>query len=861
MPEPVDAARPRGGGMVPRSILIVEHETRIARDMQSSLVRLGYDVPVTAASASEALEAVETYRPDLILMDVCLEGDGDGIAAAAAIRARHPTPVVFLSANSDDATLMRAQVEAQPHGYLLKPYQERDLRAAVEVALQRHMLEQEISQQRSLLAGVLSGMSDALAAADVKGDIVLVNDAGRKAFGDRVTSAGLPPNSRTHRIYLPDQETLVPNESLPLVRALTGEIVRDLELFIRSDQQPNGRWYSVNAEPLFDLQGAVCGAVQVGRDITNHRAARFELQQQSATDALTGVYNRRGFMDVAGPTFENARRTGHHPAVFFIDLNGMKRVNDSFGHPEGDRLLVDLTWILRACFRTSDIVGRLGGDEFVVLAPDAGDHADILRERLRAAVDQFNAASERSYRISISVGLSTGDAANSVGLAELVEQADKRMYEDKLSRAARRRLQSDTRPPPEPSLSAPHPESRDFGPPGLACIAPPPRPPSRWPRPIGSPQIQMAPKRILLVDDEPHNLVLLERLLAPLGHELIRAEDGQSAIRALMEDKPDLVLLDLVMPGLDGVDILTHVRTNMGGEYVPVIIITAHSEREHRMRGLEAGADDFIEKPADGRDLRVRVSTQLQLKESREALCRANDELASRNADLNRASLQQRELTSFVVHDLKNPLAVVSTNVEFSRDCVDGDREELNEALGDAAVACTRLRSRIDDLLVVSRLEETGLPSPTELVVLWDLLGEVFKEYARRAASKHVEFLRPEHTYALVKADRSLLQRVFENILDNSLRYTPAHGKIGIATRVNGLVEITVSNNGPSIPPAERLRIFDKFARLEKSGGRSNAGLGLYFCKRVVEGLGGHIEVTETPEWPTSFVISFPRLA
>jgi diguanylate cyclase (GGDEF)-like protein len=859
MRESVDAARALSERPPPRSILVVEHETLVAYDIQSSLIRFGYDVPVTAASASEALEAVETYHPDLILMDVCLEDDDDGIAAAAAIRARYPTPVVFLTANSEDATLMRAQVEAQPHGYLLKPCQERDLRAAVEVALQRHTLEQEISQQRSLLAGVLSGMSDAVAAADAKGNIVLVNEAGRRAFGERVTGAEPSPNSLAHRIYLPDQETIVPNEALPLVRALAGEVVRDVELFIRSDQQPNGRWYSVNAEPLFDSHGAVCGAVQVGRDITNPRAARFELQQQSATDALTGVYNRRGFMQIAGPAFETARQSGHHPAVFFIDLNGMKRVNDSFGHPEGDRLLMDLTWILRACFRTSDIVGRLGGDEFVVLAPDAADHADILRERLRAAVDQFNAASERSYRISISVGLSTSDPASSVGLADLVEQADKRMYEDKLLRAARRGVEGDTLPPPGPSV----PESRrqDSRPPGLACIAPPPGPPSRWPRPVSSPPLQLAPKRILLVDDEPHNLLLLERLLAPLGHELIRAEDGRSAIAALVEHKPDLVVLDLVMPGLDGLDVLAYVRTNMGDEHIAVIILTAHSEREHRMRGLEAGADDFIEKPADGRNLRVRVSTQLQLKESRDALRRVNDELSSRNANLDRLSREQRELTSFVVHDLKNPLAAVSTNLEFSRDRVGGDRVELNEALGDAAVACNRLRSRIDDLLVISRLEDAGLSAPTELVVLWDLLCEVFSEYARRAASKQVEFLLPQRTGALVMADRSLLQRVFENILDNSLRYTPVHGRMGIATRVNGLVEITVSNSGPSIPLSERQRIFEKFVRVEKSGARGNAGLGLYFCKRVVEGLGGHIEVTETPEWPTSFVMSFPTLA
>jgi diguanylate cyclase (GGDEF)-like protein len=425
-------------GRPARSILVVAHEAFLARDIQASLIRFGYHVPTTAASASEALEAVETYHPDLVVMDLCLEDDDDGIAAAAAIHARHPTPVVFLTSHSDDATLMRAQEEAQPHGYVLMPYQDRELRAAVEVALQRHTLEQEIRQQRSLLAGILSGMADAVIAADVDGKIVLVNESGRRAFGERAAIAGPPPNATNQRVDVPDYETRYPDDELPLARALRGEMVRDAELFIRSAERPEGRWYSVNATPLFDPEGLVCGAVAVGRDVTVVRAARSELKQLSETDALTGTYNRRGFMQVARTALESAHESGRHPAVFFIDLNGMKRINDSLGHPQGDRLLVDVTSILRACFRTSDVVGRIGGDEFVVLAPDAGDHTDLLRARLDAAVEAFNTESERSYRISVSVGVCTGDPVERAGLEELVEQADRRMYEDKLSRSERR---------------------------------------------------------------------------------------------------------------------------------------------------------------------------------------------------------------------------------------------------------------------------------------------------------------------------------------------------------------------------------------------------------------------------------------
>jgi two-component system sensor histidine kinase/response regulator len=367
-------------------------------------------------------------------------------------------------------------------------------------------------------------------------------------------------------------------------------------------------------------------------------------------------------------------------------------------------------------------------------------------------------------------------------------------------------------------------------------------------------------KRLLLVDDESHNLDLLESNLAPLGHELVRAKDGPSAIAVFAAGRPDLVVLDLSMPGLDGLDVLSHIRAHEQGDHVPVVVLTAHSEPEFRLRALELRADDFLEKPLHGPLLRVRVGTLLEFKESRDALRRLNSELASRNQSLERVQQEQRELTGFVVHDLKNPLAAVVMNVEFARDQSQQD-SELRRALDEAVNASRRLRHMIEDLLMISQLEESVLPLSPEPIRLTDFLREVFREYVRQAQERHVTLLGPGVSDAQVLADRSLLQRVLENILDNSLRYTPEDGRVGLTTHVNGSVEIAVSNTGPSIPLSERQRIFEKFARIERTGGgRSNAGLGLYFCKRAVEALGGNIEVTETPEWPTSFVLRFPSV-
>lgn len=357
--------------------------------------------------------------------------------------------------------------------------------------------------------------------------------------------------------------------------------------------------------------------------------------------------------------------------------------------------------------------------------------------------------------------------------------------------------------------------------------------------------------RLLLVDDEPRNLALLEGHLAPLGYEIVHATGGREALHAFAKVRPSIVLLDLMMPGLDGIDVLTHIRAQPG-PYVPVILVTAHAEREHRLRGLEAGADEFLEKPIDAPILLTRVRTLLALKDSRDAL-------AARNEALERLQRQQRELTAFVVHDLKNPLSVVWTTLDWARDHAPAGTGDFADALDDAIQASRQLRSMIEDLLVISRLEESAFPLHPEAITLRELIDEVISLYRRVAHERNVDISAPADLDLRVRGDRTLLRRVLENILDNSLRYTPARGRVAIDARGDDDVRIAVSNSGPPIPMDLRERIFEKFARGDEStGSRGHAGLGLYFCKQAIEAQGGQIEVVQTAEWPTSFVLHLP---
>lgn len=367
-------------------------------------------------------------------------------------------------------------------------------------------------------------------------------------------------------------------------------------------------------------------------------------------------------------------------------------------------------------------------------------------------------------------------------------------------------------------------------------------------------------KRMLVIGDEPRVFEVITAALAPLGpgFEAVRAVSSRAVLAQLEQEPPDLAILDAESCDVGALRMLAHLRAHQAG-LLPVVVVTSSTERDDHLETFEAGAADVLTKPIDAPLLRARVRTFLSLDAAAAALRRANDELRTRNEALERLQLEQRDLVAFIVHDLKTPLAVVWSNVDFAQDNVRTGPAPLRDALQEAARATRRLRSMIDDLLTMSRLEESEFPVRLESISVPDLLQEVVREYTQIADDKHVELLPPSQVRGRVRADRTLLQRVLENILDNSLRHTPAHGRVSLDASFERDVVIAVSNSGPSIPAAERARIFEKFARLDKQAVvRGHAGLGLYFCKRAVEALGGNIEVTETAEWPTSFVMHLP---
>ena len=167
------------------------------------------------------------------------------------------------------------------------------------------------------------------------------------------------------------------------------------------------------------------------QEIAERLKAEAEVRQLALTDELTALYNRRGFFLLAGQQLKIAQRTQLPCCLLFADVDGLKQINDTFGHEVGDRAIVDASQLLKQTFRDADIIARLGGDEFVILIPAGSDSVDILCLRLQTNIDEFNQAAARSYQLAMSVGVQICALTDDPSLEQLLAQADKLMYEHK----------------------------------------------------------------------------------------------------------------------------------------------------------------------------------------------------------------------------------------------------------------------------------------------------------------------------------------------------------------------------------------------------------------------------------------------
>lgn len=358
--------------------------------------------------------------------------------------------------------------------------------------------------------------------------------------------------------------------------------------------------------------------------------------------------------------------------------------------------------------------------------------------------------------------------------------------------------------------------------------------------------------RILVVDDEPLNRQLLRACFANSGHTIVEARDGFEALVAAEDATPDLVLLDVMMPGMDGFECVRQLRALFEAEPVPIVLVTALGDRESRMTGLAAGADELLTKPIDREELLARCGNLLAL--------RARDlELQRRNVELAELQRFQDDMVAMLVHDLKSPLAVIYASIDYLISLGDGS-EDMREALTDCRQASARIARLVGNILEIAQAESGRLVLRTEPAPIAPLVESILAP--RRSALERRGVKVEVEVPVQAEVDRDLIARVFENLVDNAARHTPQGGRIRVsAQEVPGGVEIRVGNSGSSIPASSRTLVFEKYTQLWDAGSGGSVGLGLYFCRLAVEAHAGTIWIEETADLPTVVALRVPAPA
>ncbi len=357
----------------------------------------------------------------------------------------------------------------------------------------------------------------------------------------------------------------------------------------------------------------------------------------------------------------------------------------------------------------------------------------------------------------------------------------------------------------------------------------------------------MKPPTILVVDDQPVNVKLLTGILSAEGYSLIEAYNGKEAIEAAKQQRPDLVLLDVMMPDVDGFQVCRSLKEDEKTRFIPVLMVTALQEKEHRFQAMESGADDFLTKPVDRIELLIRVKSLLRIKKYSDDLIKSYSKLQEKNQQLKEIEEAREGLMHMIIHDLRSPLTIISGNLELSLIKL-GTDAGARPYIEKCQHYCSYLDELIQSLLDVYRMEQGNLKLNLEEMDPWQLALETKDKFSIQAAVKGVElYLEKIGPLPPIEMDRMLISRVLANLMDNAIRHTPEKGFVKLVMDFHQEAQelrVKVTDSGEGLPEEYRDKIFDKFQQIklkktDKSIG--SCGLGLTFSKMAVEMHGGKI--------------------
>jgi two-component system sensor histidine kinase/response regulator len=362
--------------------------------------------------------------------------------------------------------------------------------------------------------------------------------------------------------------------------------------------------------------------------------------------------------------------------------------------------------------------------------------------------------------------------------------------------------------------------------------------------PAGNEVAGNAPARILVVDDQSANIQVVGTVLGKLGHEIVPATDGPMALKRLASHLPDLILLDLLMPVMDGIAVCQRLREHPEWRDIPVVFLSAADDK-----ALEAGGVDYITKPFNQAELVSRVRTQLALKAARDRLARLAED--------------RDELLGILAHDLKNHLGGMQMSAQLLQDRIALGSDARAAQLAENILGSSEQLLAFVKAFLANAAADRGLPLEPVPLNLADVATTAVRHYQEAARRKHLE-LRTNFPggNATVLADPSALAQILENLLSNAIKFSPPGRTILIAIRpLPEQVECVVEDQGPGFTDEDKARMFRRYGRLSArpTGGEPSSGLGLSIVRKLVQAMHGEITCASTARAGAAFTVRLPR--
>ena len=351
--------------------------------------------------------------------------------------------------------------------------------------------------------------------------------------------------------------------------------------------------------------------------------------------------------------------------------------------------------------------------------------------------------------------------------------------------------------------------------------------------------------RILVVDDQPANLRVVSALLSRNGYEVTSALTGPEALDVAQQNTPDLVLLDMLMPGMDGFELLGQLRRHAEMQDMPVIFLTAAQDRELLLRAFDSGAVDYVTKPFIPEELLARVNAHVGLKLTRDRL--------------ERVARERQELVNLVAHDLKNPLSSVLFASDVLRN--DGCKPErvpryLEMIHESAADALGYIRRYLETQAERAAARHEDAPATSLREVLEWLLERYELQFEARGQRLQAALPADDSQVAI---DARVLRQVAENLVSNAMKYAPGCTvELSARQASPGYWQLLVEDRGPGIPPLRQRELFKPFLRLHDAPSENSSGLGLSLAKQIVAGHGGHLWYEDREGGGARFVVELP---